>query len=1754
VLTLACVVALTGFAGHSAGADARQDPVAMPAASDKGASADAPPVNKPIVLHVIEAEGTVLCRADSKTPWKKATPVTRDMELKEGVEIRVSYDSRCTLYFTPPGWKEGDPRHARVIIPGYTDFSVPTCALVYSKEAGGDVFTAIAQMQSGKADIKVERIGLKNDFNVVVPDGTLAVRGTGFMIGTGTGGTEVTGSPQNIGAAIELKYAAQSNPVQLVGDGGAARSSAETPEPATNSLIVSVGAPPVAGTVASAAEAFQSAVVGSSQAPVIQQAVATVAVVAQVAAEASSVSAGQDGSGAGNNVLALFADLNRTLERTQDAQGGSDGTLSRLAIAAQALLDAQAALETTQARRSEFELVRDESIAAALDVADLFLLLDSPLSDFEDGVNTALFRAAAAFDATSFESSEAVQQRLNQVDAAGAAVNSARLEIVGLRTDMAAGRDEALAALSDAVVARLRVIAAVQNAPAAAATAEQARAESAQFVALVRAAIVDIESILARRPLDGIAQSLLVALDRLEEAETRFAETVSLRDQAVSTVAAAAEEAELAVLDAVEAAAAEAVANVERALELEAEAEEVSARVQEGIARLDLAIGAMLSARTESELTLIDREAAETALVIAEDRAALAQIEIQRRGEFQQTAVFAAVDAAQALIDAKDFLQQAIVSAGLTSVELANTLNALSSPTPDMDAATQAAIAARSFADQTDVHAGDARSAADQADVAADDAEAVLEGLADARIAYLARLAELRVQLGRAQDAAASAAGHASAAQVSAETADTRAAAFIALLSDVGTDDGAAGASSPAAAAIAAAERAVSNAFQIADAAAGQAEQASSAASTVAALEGSILNSDGSPIDFAASGPTIDEARASAVQADTVASEAERLALVADAEAVTAQAAVAAASGGAVAASQFNAAQGLSSSIGLFVADAQEALDRASTASDEVASQTAIAESSANDSAAVRRQMEVNLTQFDVRLSHLLAAMEAQDPLLAEELLSSIAGSPSTDGLVADALHARQSAETAASAAQTAAAPIESDFNLATALDGLASGALINLGLARTAANDARSDAVDFAGFAAEFSLVAQQAGSQQQQVLQSLVSVAQAAAASAATSVVGIDTLQTTAAALRSGLQARLGSFVPQSADVASAAAQQAGANYEFVVGQSSTVAASTQTALRAVDALRFSLQTFALEESSQVAGVGFDLFAGAFNTAMDTRDGLVSEAVIQTGLLASGLATAQSAAESADNRFVALESAFDEMLTLLQGGEQEGTVSSGGLPGGGSSGDPLDVLAALERAQQVQALALGIQGDAAQSLAGVEGGREALAAAEANLLGAQVQANIAQARADASLEFQVVIAAAAAAANSSAGQASTAALQAQAFGETGIDMARDLGQRAFNLSQEALTRAIIAMDRRAQADAVAASMQVSLGASAEGISNAASALATAAGGVGQGENASAAAQQLALVGPQYGALAENTVGAVFAAVQASDAFSDAALAASQAQGFAVEAQAAVGDHALALSRFDGPDGLDALSSGALSTAVTQSEEAVQQATIANLRFIDAQTAFNGGFPAEVSLNAGLSGLAASLSTTAANVSNTAAIQVQGHADQAVVQAGISAAAGERYTVQVNGAQQSAAAATAAWTACTAAASRSDTFSIAAQDLALQIGSVRAGNADTIARGARSLAIVQLSQATAARDAAQTAADAAATMGERVFFTATAALAAQVVARAEQARAAADTALASAVQAQADAAAAAQLAAQSGGGAVSPGGGAGGQ
>jgi len=510
--------------------------------------------------------------------------------------------------------------------------------------------------------------------------------------------------------------------------------------------------------------------------------------------------------------------------------------------------------------------------------------------------------------------------------------------------------------------------------------------------------------------------------------------------------------------------------------------------------------------------------------------------------------------------------------------------------------------------------------------------------------------------------------------------------------------------------------------------------------------------------------------------------------------------------------------------------------------------------------------------------------------------------------------------------------------------------------------------------------------------------------------------------------------------------------------------------------------------------------------------------------------------------------------MLTLLQGGEQEGTVSSGGLPGGGSSGDPLDVLAALERAQQVQALALGIQGDAAQSLAGVRVGREALAAAEANLVGAQVQANIAQATADASLEFRAVISEAAAAANSSAGQASTAALQAQAFGETGIDVARDLGQRAFNLSQEALTRAIIAMDRRAQADAVAASMQMSLGASAEGISNAASALATAAGGVGQGENASAAAQQLVLVGLQYGDLAENTVGAVFAAVQASDAFSDAALAASQAQGFAVEAQAAVDDHALALSRFDGPDGLDALSSGALSTAVTQSEEAVQQATIANLRFIDAQTAFNGGIPADVSLNAGLSGLAANLSTTAANASNNAAIQAQGHADQAVVQAGISAAAGERYTVQVNGAQQSAADAIAAFSAYTAAASRSDTFALAAAGFAQQLGTVPAGNAATIAAEARAIANGQLSQATAARDAAQAAADAAATMGERVFFTATAARAAQVVARAEQARAAADNALASAAQAQADAAAAAQLAAQSGGGGINPGGGAGGQ
>jgi hypothetical protein len=377
-------------------------------------------------------------------------------------------------------------------------------------------------------------------------------------------------------------------------------------------------------------------------------------------------------------------------------------------------------------------------------------------------------------------------------------------------------------------------------------------------------------------------------------------------------------------------------------------------------------------------------------------------------------------------------------------------------------------------------------------------------------------------------------------------------------------------------------------------------------------------------------------------------------------------------------------------------------------------------------------------------------------------------------------------------------------------------------------------------------------------------------------------------------------------------------------------------------------------------------------------------------------------------------------------------------------------------------------------------------------------------------------------------------------------------LADRAALLAGEAIARALDATNRLQIASAQADQMRQTV--SQQNWNAAAQAVAALGGEVGVAEQQLQQAQFTALQASRYGALAQVAVGSVFEARAAAEAAEETEFNHMGAVSARGEAAGAIANHDSALAAVDGLVSSSALT---LETAWDQSDIAVFESGVANIRFIDTQAAFQSGDPEGASLNAGLSQSAANASTVAAGLSNEAAVATRTFGDQAIVHAEQSALAAQQYVGAVSLADSFAASAVQSFGHADGAAERSSGFAEAAAALAAQLGTLRAGSASDIAAAARDSAVLQAQQAAQSRDSALAAAQSARFMGERVFFTVTAERAALVVQRANEARVAADIAIAAADRAQSDAAAAAALVGQSGGGVVisdgGPGGGPGG-
>ena len=127
-----------------------------------------------------------------KAPRPKWEKLKINAVLEPGVVVRTGRKSQVTLRIGA---------NATMLIDRQTRVRIPE---IVQK---GKVLRTRVSMAFGKADVKVDRIGLDNDFEVATPTATLAVRGTVFRIWWDViNGFRALGVPGNKIRAIEVRY------------------------------------------------------------------------------------------------------------------------------------------------------------------------------------------------------------------------------------------------------------------------------------------------------------------------------------------------------------------------------------------------------------------------------------------------------------------------------------------------------------------------------------------------------------------------------------------------------------------------------------------------------------------------------------------------------------------------------------------------------------------------------------------------------------------------------------------------------------------------------------------------------------------------------------------------------------------------------------------------------------------------------------------------------------------------------------------------------------------------------------------------------------------------------------------------------------------------------------------------------------------------------------------------------------------------------------------------------------------------------------------------------------------------------------------------------------------------------------------------------------------------------------------------------------------------------------------------------------
>lgn len=193
---------------------------------------------------VMEVSGRVRARSSPDAEWKT---LRENDVLRAGSEVQTGLRSHAALRMGA---------NATILLDAGTTLIIPELV-----QEGGTLVTRAA-VRSGRADIKVDRVGLENDFRVITPAATIAVSGTVLGVQNGSLlGTEVTGARTNALAAIEARWIAR-RLAYFFGDG---TSSARFNDPAIEGWNATVERQLMPGVVSDDSQLEQALVNGDLQ-------------------------------------------------------------------------------------------------------------------------------------------------------------------------------------------------------------------------------------------------------------------------------------------------------------------------------------------------------------------------------------------------------------------------------------------------------------------------------------------------------------------------------------------------------------------------------------------------------------------------------------------------------------------------------------------------------------------------------------------------------------------------------------------------------------------------------------------------------------------------------------------------------------------------------------------------------------------------------------------------------------------------------------------------------------------------------------------------------------------------------------------------------------------------------------------------------------------------------------------------------------------------------------------------------------------------------------------------------------------------------------------------------------------------------------------------------------------------------------------------------------------------------------------------